>query len=127
MTRLATPQDAARWLHQRVRGVLRTDSRRVAAGDGFIAWPGAAADGRRFVADALAQGATACVVELEGVQDFGFDDAAIATYGALYAEDGTTTYKIKLTRPVASSPLRSILPKVGPCSGRATKDDPLGP
>ena len=66
MTRLATPQDAARWLHQRVRGVLRTDSRRVAAGDGFIAWPGAAADGRRFVADALAQGATACVVEHEG-------------------------------------------------------------
>ena len=88
MTRLATPQDAARWLHQRVRGVLRTDSRRVAAGDGFIAWPGAAADGRRFVADALAQGATACVVEHEGVQDFGFDDAAIATYGALKAASG---------------------------------------
>ena len=88
MTRLATPQDAARWLHQRVRGVLRTDSRRVAAGDGFIAWPGAATDGRRFVADALAQGATACVVELEGVQDFGFDDAAIATYGALKAASG---------------------------------------
>ena len=88
MTRLATPQDAARWLHQRVRGVLRTDSRRVAAGDGFIAWPGAATDGRRFVADALAQGATACVVEHEGVQDFGFDDAAIATYGALKAASG---------------------------------------
>ena len=34
MTRLATPQDAARWLHQRVRGALHTDSWRVTAGDG---------------------------------------------------------------------------------------------
>ncbi|HOV18631.1 MAG TPA: UDP-N-acetylmuramoyl-L-alanyl-D-glutamate--2,6-diaminopimelate ligase [Ottowia sp.] len=88
MTRLATPQDAARWLHQRVRGALHTDSRRVTAGDGFIAWPGAATDGRRFVAGALAQGATACVVEQDGAEAFGFDDAAIATYGALKAASG---------------------------------------
>ena len=47
---LRTPEEAAQWLRQRVRGQLRTDSRQVQAGDGFIAWPGAAADGRRFMA-----------------------------------------------------------------------------
>ena len=56
---LRTPEEAAQWLRQRVRGQLRTDSRQVQAGDGFIAWPGAAADGRRFMAAALAQGAAA--------------------------------------------------------------------
>ena len=30
----------------RVTGTLRSDSRQVRAGDGFIAWPGAAVDGR---------------------------------------------------------------------------------
>ncbi len=88
MTRLTTPQDAARWLHQRVRGALQTDSRQVTAGDGFIAWPGAATDGRRFVAGALAQGATACLVEQDGAEAFGFADPAIATYGALKAASG---------------------------------------
>jgi UDP-N-acetylmuramoyl-L-alanyl-D-glutamate--2,6-diaminopimelate ligase len=50
----------------RVTGELRTDSRLVQAGDGFIAWPGAATDGRRFLAQALAQGATACLMESQG-------------------------------------------------------------
>ena len=40
MKRLHSPQDAAQWLRTQVRGVLHTDSRRVGAGDGFIAWPG---------------------------------------------------------------------------------------
>ncbi len=88
MATLQTPQDAARWLHQRVHGALHTDSRRVEAGDGFIAWPGAATDGRRFVSAALQQGATACLVEQGGAEAFGFDDAAIATYGALKAASG---------------------------------------
>ncbi|MCB2034743.1 MAG: UDP-N-acetylmuramoyl-L-alanyl-D-glutamate--2,6-diaminopimelate ligase, partial [Ottowia sp.] len=56
---LDTPREAAAWLHARVRGALSTDSRAVGVGDGFIAWPGAATDGRRFVGDALAQGASA--------------------------------------------------------------------
>ena len=56
-------QDAARWLRSRVTGELRTDSRLVQAGDGFIAWPGAATDGRRYLAQALAQGASACLME----------------------------------------------------------------
>ena len=88
MTRLATPQDAARWLHQRVRGRLHTDSRQVRPGDGFIAWPGAATDGRRFVGAALAQGAAACLVERAGAEPFGFDQPAVASYAALKAASG---------------------------------------
>ncbi|MEY5028157.1 MAG: UDP-N-acetylmuramoyl-L-alanyl-D-glutamate--2,6-diaminopimelate ligase [Pseudomonadota bacterium] len=66
MIELQTPQQAAKWLRQSVTGALRADSRKVGAGDGFIAWPGAAVDGRRFVPAALAQGAAACLIEAQG-------------------------------------------------------------
>ena len=70
MRHLHSPQEAAQWLKTQVRGVLHTDSRRVTPGDGFIAWPGAATDGRRHVPAALAQGATACLVEHTHVNAF---------------------------------------------------------
>ena len=38
MLQLQTPQEAARWLQARVTGTLRTDSRLVRPGDGFLAW-----------------------------------------------------------------------------------------
>ena len=89
MKRLHSPQDAAQWLRTQVRGVLHTDSRRVGAGDGFIAWPGGVTDGRQFVDSALKQGATACVVEHEGVENFAwFESDAIATYDGLKAASG---------------------------------------
>jgi UDP-N-acetylmuramoyl-L-alanyl-D-glutamate--2,6-diaminopimelate ligase len=66
MKTLLTPLDAARWLRQRVTGELRTDSRLVQPGDAFIAWPGAATDGRLYLASALRQGAHACVLAQEG-------------------------------------------------------------
>jgi UDP-N-acetylmuramoyl-L-alanyl-D-glutamate--2,6-diaminopimelate ligase len=66
MRSLHSAQEAARWLRSRVTGELRTDSRLVQAGDGFIAWPGAATDGRRYLAQALAQGASACLMEEAG-------------------------------------------------------------
>jgi len=89
MKRLHSPQDAARWLRTQVRGVLHTDSRRVGAGDGFIAWPGGVTDGRQFVASALKQGATACVVEQSGADAFAWTDSdAIATYDGLKAASG---------------------------------------
>jgi UDP-N-acetylmuramoyl-L-alanyl-D-glutamate--2,6-diaminopimelate ligase len=66
MRTLHSAQEAARWLRSRVTGELRTDSRLVQAGDGFIAWPGAATDGRRYLAQALAQGASACLMEEAG-------------------------------------------------------------
>ncbi|MFZ3221415.1 MAG: Mur ligase domain-containing protein, partial [Rhodoferax sp.] len=62
MPLLHTPSQAAQWLRQRVTGTLRSDSRQLAPGDGFIAWPGAAVDARQFVAGALQQGAAACLV-----------------------------------------------------------------
>ena len=83
-----TPQEAARWLRQRVTGSLHADSRKLLPGDGFIAWPGAVVDGRRFVPAALAQGASACLVEREGVEAFGFDGDSIGAYPALKAGTG---------------------------------------
>ncbi len=85
---LHTPAQAAAWLREQARGTLTVDSRRVAAGDGFVAWPGAATDGRRFVPAALAAGANACLVEAQGVHDFAFADARIASYAGLKAATG---------------------------------------
>ena len=68
MKTLHTPLEAARWLRQRVTGQLRTDSRLVEPGDAFIAWPGAATDGRLFLQSALQQGAQACLLAQEGCE-----------------------------------------------------------
>ena len=88
MQRLHSPEQAAAWLRGRVRGTLHTDSRRVGAGDGFIAWPGAARDGRQFVPSALSQGAVACVVEEQGAESYNFDREAVASYAGLKAASG---------------------------------------
>ena len=96
---LSTPAQASAWLRARLgaaagaglgAGTLRTDSRRVQPGDAFIAWPGAATDGRRHVVAALAAGAAACLVEADGVDAFGFDagDARLAAYAGLKAATG---------------------------------------
>ncbi len=66
MTTLHDPVLVARWLRERVTGDLRTDSRQIRPGDAFIAWPGAATDGRQYLQAALAQGASACLLEAEG-------------------------------------------------------------
>ncbi len=83
--RLHTPEQAAGWLRARVADNLSCDSRAVGDGDGFIAWPGAATDGRRYVGDVLAAGATACLVEALDIDDFGFSDERIASYCGLKA------------------------------------------
>ena len=85
ITQLYTPQQAANWLHDQVSGSLRTDSRQVEAGDGFIAWPGAAIDARHYIENALQSGASACLVELTGADTFGFSDTKIAGYQNLKA------------------------------------------
>lgn len=87
--RLHSPDEAAAWLSARVRGQLQVDSRAVGEGDGFIAWPGAATDGRRFVRTALAQGAAACLVEAKGSEAYDFaDEPAVAAYEGLKAATG---------------------------------------
>lgn len=89
---LHTPLEAARWLSGRVggpavahaSGQLRTDSRQVRGGDGFIAWPGAVTDGRRYVGAALAQGAAACLVEAADVEAFELPQGeSVAAYAGL--------------------------------------------
>ena len=88
LTRLRSPAAAARWLRAWTTGTLRTDSRQVRPGDAFIAWPGHETDGRRFVAAALAAGAATVLVEADGVEAYGFEDARIGTLPKLKAATG---------------------------------------
>lgn len=85
---LASVQDVVLWLRERVTGTLQTDSRQVMPGDGFVAWPGAATDGRAHVGEALARGATACLVEQEGIERFGFEVPQVAALRGLKAALG---------------------------------------
>ena len=84
------PQDIVNWLRARMAGAgtLQTDSRQVRPGDAFIAWPGAATDGRRHVADARVRGAVACLVEAEGLDAFGLDGDDLCAIPGLKAATG---------------------------------------
>jgi UDP-N-acetylmuramyl-tripeptide synthetase len=88
MHSLTSPAQASQWLRERVTGALHADSRKVGAGDGFVAWPGAATDGRQFVQSALGAGAAACLVEAQGAQTYGFADERVAGYSGLKADTG---------------------------------------
>ena len=83
MIELHSPVEAAGWLRDRVSGGLTTDSRQLKPGDGFVAWPGAAADGRHFVPDALNAGALACLVEAQNSAPFELADPRVAFYSGL--------------------------------------------
>lgn len=86
---LVHPQAVATWLRASVTGSLVCDSRRVRTGDGFVAWPGAATDGRRFVNAALQAGAGAALVEREGLEAFDFrDDPRVLAVPGLKAQAG---------------------------------------
>lgn len=81
--------DAVAWLAQREVRALTADSRRVGAGDAFIAWPGQAVDGRRYLPQALQAGAAACLIEHAGAEAFAQScDAAVATLRGLKAHTG---------------------------------------
>ncbi len=88
LTRLKSPDAAARWLQEWTTGALQTDSRQVRPGDAFIAWPGYARDGREYVAAALAAGAATCLVEAEGVDNYNFVDARVASLPGLKSKTG---------------------------------------
>jgi UDP-N-acetylmuramyl-tripeptide synthetase len=85
---LDTVHDAVAWLRETVTGTLQTDSRQVRPGDGFIAWPGAATDGRAHIGDALARGAVACLVEQEGAEAFALHGMPVAALRGLKAATG---------------------------------------
>ena len=80
--------ETIRWLRTHVKGTLRTDSRFVQPGDAFIAWPGAATDGRAYVDAAMAAGAATCLVEHEGLERFVFQSGPIASFAGLKAATG---------------------------------------
>jgi UDP-N-acetylmuramoyl-L-alanyl-D-glutamate--2,6-diaminopimelate ligase len=85
---LHSPTQAAQWLKAHVTGTLRTDSRQVQPGDAFIAWPGAAVDGRSYVAAALQAGASACLVEAAGAEAFNLPATRVESYAGLKAATG---------------------------------------
>ena len=88
MQTLDQPRHIAAWLRERVTGALHCDSRRVQPGGGFVAWPGAATDGRRYVSAALASGAVASLVELDGVDVFALKDDRVLAVPGLKAKAG---------------------------------------
>ena len=88
MRTMDRPQDIAAWLRASVTGALHCDSRRLQSGDGFVAWPGAATDGRRYVNAALASGAVAALVERDGVEAFALDDARVLSVPDLKTKAG---------------------------------------
>lgn len=88
ITDLKQPAEIARWLRERVTGDLLCDSRLLQAGSGFVAWPGAATDGRKFVRQALNAGAAAALVEREGVEAFDLVDDRVLAVSGLKAQAG---------------------------------------
>lgn len=96
MTRSPPPalhgvDEAVRWLRAQVRAGLQSDSRLVAPGDGFIAWPGARSDGREHLGQAMERGAAAGLLERAGLDAFVLPDAQrlpIASLSGLKAAAG---------------------------------------
>ncbi|GAB3368486.1 UDP-N-acetylmuramoyl-L-alanyl-D-glutamate--2,6-diaminopimelate ligase [Massilia agri] len=65
--------DIIAWIRAAAQGgILVSDSRRVKPGDVFFAYPGDAADGRKFIGAAIAAGAAAVVYD---EQDYAWDPA----------------------------------------------------
>jgi UDP-N-acetylmuramoyl-L-alanyl-D-glutamate--2,6-diaminopimelate ligase len=64
----------------------------VKSGDAFIAWPGYAHDAREFVKGALEQGASACIVEAQGLGEYAalkqWDSARVRSFANLKHEAG---------------------------------------
>jgi len=84
-----TVQSALAWLQRQGARGLTADSRRVTAGDAFIAWPGYAHDARQYVGAALQAGAVACLVEADGVGAHGLGgEARVASVRGLKAATG---------------------------------------
>ena len=88
MQHLAHRAEALAWLQTCVTGTLVSDSRLVRPGDGFVAWPGAASDARRHVAQAVQRGATACLVEAQGAHAWDFAGAPVASLNGLQEQLG---------------------------------------
>ena len=87
---LQTPAEAVAWLRAQGATSLTTDSRSVAPhfNAAFVAWPGAAVDGRQFARQALASGAVAVLVEKAGFDEFDFSQSNSYGYARIAAYPG---------------------------------------
>lgn len=99
--------EALAWLHRQGAQRLVCDSRQVQPGDAFVAWPGAAHDGRRYVGAALQAGAVACLVEQEGADAWGLDDPRVAALAGLKALAGPLAHAF-VGDPSAGLPVVAI-------------------
>jgi UDP-N-acetylmuramoyl-L-alanyl-D-glutamate--2,6-diaminopimelate ligase len=88
MQQLHTPEQAAEWLRAQVSGTLRTDHRQLLPGDALLAWPGAKFDPRTLVTEVLDAGASACLVEHEGLASMGLQHDKLASYAGLKTDAG---------------------------------------
>lgn len=83
MNAIPAVDDILAWLRASAPAAqLSSDSRSIAAGDVFLAYPGDTTDGRRYIAHAVAAGARAVVYEADG---FAWDDALAVPHRAVPA------------------------------------------
>lgn len=73
---------------------LTADSRRIRTGDVFVACPGTRADGRDFIAQALAQGAVAVLAEAGGKPEVGAGTAPVIEVAGLAALSGEIAHLV---------------------------------
>lgn len=85
---LTSAKSAVDWLRASGATSLATDSRRIQACDAFIAWPGAAVDGRAFIPAALKNGAVAALMEAQDASKALLDMACVSAYSGLKAASG---------------------------------------
>ena len=88
MIQLSNPTEVVSWLKANVKGELRINSKDIQNGDGFIAWPGSAVDGRQYVESALKNGASACLVEHSELEVKGY----LADYKKFVEQDKFVSY-----------------------------------
>ncbi len=92
MSVLRDVPSAVAWLRASGATQLVTDSRKVLPSHhektAFIAWPGAAVDGRAFIPAALKSGAVAALMEAENAQQALLDMASARAYAGLKAASG---------------------------------------
>jgi UDP-N-acetylmuramoyl-L-alanyl-D-glutamate--2,6-diaminopimelate ligase len=128
-----TPEQIVDWLRAHAPAAeLSSDSRSIRAGDVFLAYPGDAADGRRFIDDAVERGAIAVVCEAEGLAWQGPADFPLLAVvnlkacaglvaGLWYGQDAASLFTVAVTgtngKTSCSQWLAAALSRLtGPCA-----------
>lgn len=95
------------------------DSRRVKPGDAFFALPGASADGHDFVADALANGATAAVVvrpqEADGPYVYVADPMQALGRAAGWVRDVFSPTVVGITGSTGKTSVKDLIASIAKC------------